>query len=293
MTLKRSGGNSSSVSENFACIFGAIDATYSHRYTVRSAEMSDDDSRKQQSPNSQLVSRHQDRAPDVVATRTRGQTDLAGQASGSIPVDGLVQVIYWMSAGRDDFDIFGFREALPEHVRDNDDSAVFVAPNSSASDYHAFFAWSVTDEEISLSVEYRAGKMSDIAVFDDEEGEDVEAGPSADHLMAWLGGFFKDKSAPSHLHVRYRYPYDSRKSAIPFSIGGDSPLPHNAEIYGVALRLPDKPGGATSVRLTQERSDWYAEVIADRDVNFAEFSLFADAASLQAVLRTFLVEGVK
>lgn len=212
--------------------------------------------------------------------------------SGPIP-EGLEQAIYWMSAGRDDFDIFGFRAALPKQVRDEDDSAVLVAPSNDASEYHAFFAWNMDDEEVNLSVEYRVGKMEHAHVSGGAEDTDVEDGPSADHLMAWLGKFFKDKDVPSHLHVRYRYPYESRKSTISFSLGNASPLPGNAEIYGIALRLPDKPSGATSVRLTGESSDWYAEIIADRDVNFIEFSPFADATMLQAVLRTFLEDGAK
>jgi len=202
--------------------------------------------------------------------------------SDSFPVDGLEQVIYWLSAGRDDFDIFAFRAEVPEQVRDADNCAIVIGPSDAESNYHAFFAWSVTDADVDLSVEYRVGKMS-------ASGDTVVGPATADDLMAWLGKFFKDKSITSHLHLRYRYPNESRKSTIPFSFG--SPLPASAEIYGIAVRLPDKPSGATSVRLTKESSDWYAEIIADSDVTFADFSPFADAASLQTVLELFLKDG--
>jgi hypothetical protein len=202
------------------------------------------------------------------------------------------QVIYWITANRDDFDVPRFKASLPSAVRNRDDLAVLIGSKDEAeTPYHALFGWTISDEEIDLNIEYYAGPLrhldGDSPHGDDTPDRDVD-GPPAEELMRWLGEFFTVETVTAHAHVRYRYPAESREATFELKLATNAPL--GAKLYGVALHLPTKPDGVVSVRLTRGGSDWYAELIGDRDLTFRNFSPIEETDALQTFITAFIRE---
>jgi hypothetical protein len=201
---------------------------------------------------------------------------------------GFEQAIYWLSTNRDDFDVTRFRAALPPSERTEDDGFALVPPGDGEhGDFHAFFAWKITEEDIALNIDYHIGAPG--PAHDDLDSVDVEGGPKSEDLMRWLGQFFNTTAVGSHAHIRYRYPSESRQSTFRFSLASE--LPIEADLFGVALSLPNKPDGVSSVRFTRGQSDWYAEATCEREITFATFSPSTDALSILAVLNLFLMKS--
>ena len=199
----------------------------------------------------------------------------------------LEQIIYWVVANRDDFDVPKFRSALPKPFREKDDLDVFVASEGESEPrYHALFGWTITEEEVSLNIEYTVAPPP--PGLDEEKDDSETDGPPAEGLMPWLGQFFATESITSHAHARFRFPVDSRQTTFELSLAGEAP--HDARLYGVALQLPTRPDGVVSVRLTRGGSDWYAELISDREVVFRDFSVSDESQRLASFLSSFLKE---
>jgi hypothetical protein len=191
------------------------------------------------------------------------------------------QILYWIKPSVDDFDVPAFRQALPSAVRERDRAVVSLAPRAGTEGrYHAFFAWVIGPEDVMLRIDYHYGPM--------EEAVD-EHEPYAEELMQWLAQFFNTDSVTAHAHVRLRYSTATHTSKMPLILATEAPT--EAELYGVALRLRAKPNGATSVRLTRGQSHWYAEVIGERPVPFAEFTPMDDVIAFREVLAMFVVES--
>ena len=107
--------------------------------------------------------------------------------------------------------------------------------------------------------------------------------------MAWLGRFFKYDTAQAHLHARFRYAVDRYRSVYPLPVRtnfGDSDEAY--EIFGFTVRMPSRPRGVTSVRLTQGKAEWFVEVIAGRRIAFRTFSPDGDLNSISHVIDKFL-----
>lgn len=199
------------------------------------------------------------------------------------------QLIYWITVNRDDFDVPRFRASLPSAVRERDDLEVLIGTKQTGNQYHALFGWTIGDEEVDLNIEYYAGPLRELEGESHETSDASDAnGPPAEELMLWLGQFFTTETVTSHAHVRYRYPADSREATFELNLPNEAPL--GAKLYGVALQLPTRPDGVVSVRLTRGGSDWYAELIGDRDLTFRTFSAIEEANALQAFLTKFLRE---
>ncbi|MGZ8791618.1 MAG: hypothetical protein ACXW4P_25710 [Thermoanaerobaculia bacterium] len=211
-------------------------------------------------------------------------------------VEGLERLQYWLLTTRDDFDVARFREALPAVFRDSDGTSVLIESANEPFPYDAMFAWEILGDEVELTVDYHINPAGDVVdAREDDETESAEADdegqdnlPCPEHLMSWIGNFFGSNSAPSHGHARHRYPSDRKQATFDMSLASE--LPSETELYGVALRLRNSPNGITSVRLTRGLSDWYVEIIYDRDIVFTEFSVLDDAASLLPTLEQFLTE---
>jgi hypothetical protein len=203
------------------------------------------------------------------------------------------QIIYWITANRDDFDVPLFRASLPDPVRDRDDVAMLIASETELEgQFHALFGWTIGNEEIDLNVEYYAGPLPEVAGEPNSAGSDISTsdrdGPPAEDLMRWLGQFFATDTVTSHAHARYRYPAESREATFDLALTTESP--YGAKLYGVALQLPTKPDGVVSVRFTRGKSDWYAELIGEREITFRDFSPINEGNVLQAFLSSFLRE---
>lgn len=201
------------------------------------------------------------------------------------------QIIYWITVSRDEFDVPKFRASVPSLVRDRDDVMVQIASEkNTVGPYHALFGWTIGDEEVDLNIEYYAGPLVEVSgepPASDTNDKDAD-GPPAESLMLWLGQFFATETVSSHAHARYRYPAPLREATFDLSLAKEAP--HGARLYGVALQLPSKPGGVVSVRITRGSSDWYAELIADRDITFRGFSPLAESNALETFLSSFLRE---
>jgi hypothetical protein len=221
---------------------------------------------------------------------------LADDATKVLAVEGLERLQYWLLTTRDDFDVARFREALPAVLRQSDSTSVLIESADEPFPYGAMFAWAIFGDEVELTIDYQLNPIgheiddgdrddTDTAETEDE-GEDSL--PCPEHLMSWIGNFFGSNSASSHGHARYRYPGDQKQATFEMSLASE--LPTDAELYGVALRLRNSPNGITSVRLTRGLSDWYIEIIYDREIVFAEFTPLDDAASLLPTLEQFLRE---
>jgi len=203
-------------------------------------------------------------------------------ASVSVPPVGLFdQILYWISASTDDFDLPTFRRALPPNVSQLNDAEVWFAPRHGASGaYHASLTWLVTGDEVVLTLDYHEGPTPHA----DDEKE-----PYAEDVISWLGQFFATDSVTTHAHVRVRYSTATHTTTMPLKLSVE--LPCEAELFGVALRLRSQPSGATSVRLTRGQSDWYAEVVGERMLAFKETTPLHDVAVFRDVLALFLQEG--
>jgi hypothetical protein len=188
------------------------------------------------------------------------------------------EILYWIYASTDDFDLPAFRHSFGSPLGKSDDAEVSVAPREgSRGSYHAFLSWLVTSDDVMLTLEYHNGPM--------ERAPD-EREPFAEDLIAWLGRFFSSKAVTVHAHVRIRYSTETHTSKMPLVLGATPPC--DAELYGVALRLKARPDGASSVRLTRGQSHWYAEVIGERSLTFDRSTPLQDVAVFRDVLSMFL-----
>ena len=106
--------------------------------------------------------------------------------------------------------------------------------------------------------------------------------------MEWIGQFFKHETAQGHIHARFEYPLEARQSKFPLPL--KTALKGEAEIDGISLKLPSKPEGVSKVRLTQGKTRWYVEVIADRRITFKGFSPYGDVQAILSVIDTLMEE---
>lgn len=204
-------------------------------------------------------------------------TTAPGLADDLRPFD---QILYWINTSVDDFDVPAFRDALPSAVKQRDRAVVSVAPRDGAGGkYHAFFAWTISSDDVTLTLDYHDGPMAHAA---------GEHEPYAEELMQWLAQFFNTESVIAHAHVRLRYSTATHGTKMPLALSTD--VPSDAELYGVALRLRTKPHGATSVRLTRGQSHWYAEVIGERAIALTNSTPVGDVSVFREVLSLFVEE---
>lgn len=206
---------------------------------------------------------------------------LADENTLSVPVppSGLFdQILYWINVSTDDFDLHAFRAAVPPKLNQLNDGEIWFAPRDGVrGQYHAALTWLVSSDEVELRIEYHDGSMPHA----NDERE-----PYAEDLMRWLGRFFTTDSVTAHAHVRVRYSTATHATKMPLKLSVDAPF--DAELFGVALRLRSQPNGATSVRLTRGQSDWYAEVVGERSVEFERSTPLRDVAAFRDVLTLFL-----
>jgi len=194
---------------------------------------------------------------------------------------GFQQMEYWIWVTPDKFDSEKFRQSLGPKARDRDSFTTAVAPKDpKAGDYYIVAFWQIEKDEISFRIGYYVGSK--------EHAED-EHEPYAEQFMEWLGQFFKHETAEAHIHARFKFPLETRKSKFPLPL--KTSLEGDAEIDGISLRLPAKPQGVSKVRLTQGKTLWYTEVVADRRITFKGFSPDADVQAFMFVMGTLIEEA--
>jgi hypothetical protein len=188
---------------------------------------------------------------------------------------------YAILSNRDAFDLDAFRANFGATIASLDSYSVSAAPSDGLDgQYHIHFNWIVEQTRLDFRVEYYRGPIA--------RGKD-EREPFAEQFMEWLGQFFRNDSVSCHIHARFEYPIASRRSK--YLLPQVTDLPYNAEIHGISLQIRDEPRGASSVRLNQGRSFWYADVVANRPLFFKGFSPQMDVTVLSDVLAEFLEDA--
>lgn len=187
------------------------------------------------------------------------------------------EALYWMSATREEFDVPRLAAEFASSSFEEDKVVLCAPRDGEAGSYWATLHWSVTDERTYLNIEYRWGPLPH--AHDERE-------PFAEGLMAWLGQFFSAPTFPCHAHLRCQFPGSSRETTFPLEL--TSPAPSDVELYGVALRMKRPVNGVRVVRLSRSSESWYAEAIAEREVQFGSFSPIDDATAATTVLDRFL-----
>lgn len=181
--------------------------------------------------------------------------------------DGFREMYYVFSVSRDAFDLDAFRNSLAPTVRDRDTYAVPVAPlDENNGPYYVIFRWRLVGKELGFFVSYRSGP---------KKHERDEHEPYAEQFMSWFAKSFKQSTTDVHVHARFAFPLETRRSEFPLpqAVGG-------AEVFGITMRVPAEPNGVTEVALTKGESRWYVEVIADRTLSFDGFTPYADVHAL-------------
>lgn len=193
---------------------------------------------------------------------------------------GFDEMQYWFVVSRDKFDLEKFRGQLGPTSRNQDSYSILVAPTDpKTADYHIHAGWRIEEKEISFWVQYIHGP---------KRHEKDEREPYAEQFMEWLGRFFKNETAQAHIHADFEFPLETRQSKFPLPL--KTALEGGAEIDGISLRLPVLPSGVSRIRLTQGKTNWFVEVIADRRVKFKEFTPYADVHAFLSVIRTLIEE---
>lgn len=204
---------------------------------------------------------------------------VSGSLSAAKFADGFRDMYYLISSTKDEFDVSKFRAYFGDEPHILEGSCVIVAPKDEKTGaYFIHFQWQkLTGAKLNFRVEYWKGSRA-------HEHEERE--PFAEDFMAWLAQFFKSPAVESHLHARFRYRLSSRNSAFPLPRA--TTLPDGAELYGIVLRLTANRDGVTTVRLTQGKTDWLVEAVANHMLEFNGFEPFRDVDLLAATVSKFL-----
>jgi hypothetical protein len=196
--------------------------------------------------------------------------------------DGFSDAYYLISVMPDKFNVEAFRQALGVSGHDSDASLWFFPARRGA--YLATLSFFEDDTgELNFRIEYEV-------VNEHASTPDGLSEPSAETLVEWFGQFFKYDTAQAHLHARFRFAVDRRRSVYPLPVRtnfGDADEAY--EIFGITVRMPSRPKGITSVRLTQGKAEWFVEVIADRRIAFRTFSPDGDLRSISHVIDKFFL----
>lgn len=207
----------------------------------------------------------------------------AKRADSQLELSGFTHGYYLISATTDKFDFEHFASSLTKLGHSDaigKDIAFFGAEDVDLSPYYVVASWFTDENDINFRIEYALGVMPRAK---------GELGPHAEHFMEWFGQFFKYNTAQSHMHAYFEHTLKTRQSRYPLPI--KTSLPGDTEpfeIFGITLRIPSKPSGVTSLRLTKGKTHWFTEVIANRRIAFRGFALNDDASALAAVVETFL-----
>ena len=207
------------------------------------------------------------------------------QVSGSLVGDkisshGIDDIHYYITTSREKFE---FRKAFDKFGASGEQTCEAVAlPTHESADYHAHLGIGITKEEINIHLWYLEAEGNP----HEHAAKDVLREVGAEHLMEWLGGFFKHDTCQVHIHAHYLFPAASRLSKFPLPLR--TSLEGAAEINGISLRLPKEPEGVSRIRLTQGKDYWFVEVIADRRIAFNKFDVQSDVRALVSVIDLFM-----
>ncbi len=122
-----------------------------------------------------------------------------------------------------------------------------------------------------------------------KSGED-EKEPFAEGAMKWLGGFFKAKDAPGHVHAAFEYPAERWQPAIPMPIKipiGSNP---EVEVDGMSLNLGKNGTGMSQAWLFSREKLTRTLLYGDRPVEFLTFDVLKEAEQLSDFANNFIKE---
>jgi hypothetical protein len=160
--------------------------------------------------------------------------------------------------------------------------AVLTTGNPKIFDYHVHLSWWLTKSQVNVNVQY---------VQKANEPEEDEEEPFAEGAMKWLGGFFKGKDAPAHVHSAFEYPAERWRSAIPLPIKvpiGSNP---EVEVDGMSLNLGKNQTGMNQAWLISREKLTRVLLYGDRSVEFLTFDVVKEAEQLSDFAKNFVKEA--
>ena len=159
--------------------------------------------------------------------------------------------------------------------------AILSTGNPKIFDYHVHLNWWLTSNQVKVRVLYvqKANKAAE----DEKE-------PFAEGAMKWLGGFFKAKDAPAHIHSAFEYPAERWQAAIPLPIKipiGSNP---EVEVDGMSLNLGKNGTGMSQAWLISREKLTRTLLYGDRPVEFLTFDVLKEAEQLSDFANNFIKE---
>ncbi len=178
-------------------------------------------------------------------------------------------------------DKFNYAEFL-KSTKQNPDSGEWaeIVCGSRGSDYHSHVGWTDDKSIIRLQVGFYTDAPEKSLIGEHEI--------CAEDCMTYVGKFFVNESAQSHVHADFDFK-SGRKSKFPLplktSIGTCK-----AEVDGIGLKLSESPAGVSQLWLVQRKDGLNAQLFADRKIVFKDFSVAAELSELLSVLESLTEE---
>jgi hypothetical protein len=155
-----------------------------------------------------------------------------------------------------------------------------IVSRSRNADYHSHLAWTDEKSAIRLQVGFYTDPPEKSLIGEHEI--------FAEDCMAYVGKFFVNESAQSHIHADFDFK-SGRKSRFPLplktSIGTCK-----AEVDSIGLRLNESPSGVSQLWLMQRKDGLNAQLYADKKIVFKDFSVTDELRELLSVLESLTEE---
>lgn len=194
-------------------------------------------------------------------------------------------VDYEFRAAEEKFDLEGFSKPFREQGRTLESgvafAATFSAKNPQLEDYHVHLQWYRAGNEIKLTLGY----YGTVAKVDEKNEEE----PFAEHVMAWLGGFFKAETSVAQIHAAFSCPAAKWRFSLfplPITLGEDTDL----AIDGVSLNLRGKPFGVSQAWFLSQEEESRVMLYGQREVQFKTFDIHEEISGLSTCVKLFVRE---
>lgn len=159
--------------------------------------------------------------------------------------------------------------------------AVLSTGDPKIIDYHVHLIWWLTKSQVIVRVQY---------VQKANEAEEDEKEPFAEGAMKWLGGFFKAKDAPAHIHTAFEYPAKRWQPTIPLPIKIPIAANPEVEVDGMSFHLERNETGMSQAWLTSREKFTRVLLYGDRPVEFLTFDVIKEAELLSELAKNFIKE---
>jgi hypothetical protein len=198
---------------------------------------------------------------------------------------------YEFGVSVDKFDVDAFSKVFESRLKEPrmpgvELEAVLSTKDPKTSDYHVHLHWKLTKHlsQVKLRVAY---------IGNANKAEEGESEPFAEGAMKWLGGFFRAKDAPAHIHAAFEYPANKWKSVIPLPIripiGSESS--NEVEVDGMSLNIKKGATGMDQAWLISREEITRVLLYGDKTVEFSNFDILKQAQMFSDYAKTFVREA--